>query len=399
MYKIYCRLFQGILKIANYFMGYRTPQCIEGVGSVIKLPKHIKKRNLKKVLLVTDNGLLNLGIPNQLIDAMKDIDLEYVIYSDLQPNPTDENVEDGYKIFKDNNCDCIVAIGGGSPMDCAKAIAAKNAHPNKEISQLQGLLKVHKKICPFWAVPTTAGTGSETTIAAVITEAKTHHKASINDPSILPRYAVLDPELTRKMPPSITATTGLDALCHAVEAYTNHTYNTSEEDERAKLAVKLIYNYLYKAYQNGDDMDARQQMQIAAFNAGRAFTRGCVGYVHAIGHTLGGLYGVAHGLAMSVILPHVMRQFGPAVYDKLADLADVCDIAGQTNQEKAEKFIAWIDEIKDKMNIPRGFDCIKDEDIPQIVEWASKEANPIYPVPVIWDEKDFRKLIQTLRTC
>lgn len=399
MYKIYCRLFQSVLKIANYFMGYRTPKCIEGIGSVKKLPKHIKKRNLNKVLLVTDNGLLNLGIPNQLIDAMKQENLEYVIYSDLQANPTDENVEDGYKIYKDNKCDCIVAIGGGSPMDCAKAIAAKNAHPNKKIYQLQGLLKVHKKICPFWAVPTTSGTGSETTIAAVITEAKTHHKASINDPSILPKYAVLDPELTRKMPPSITATTGLDALCHAVEAYTNHTYNTREEDERAKLAVKLIYNYLYKAYINGDDIQARQQMQLAAFNAGRAFTRGCVGYVHAIGHTLSGLYGVAHGLAMSVILPHVMRQFGPAVYDRLADLADVCDIKGQSNKEKAEKFIAWIDELKDSMNIQKGFDCIKDEDIPQIIKWASKEANPLYPVPVIWDDKDFETLIQTLRSC
>lgn len=399
MYKVYCRIFQGFLKIANYFMGYRTPECIEGVGSIKQLPKQIKKENLNKVLLVTDNGLLKLGIPNQLIDAMKEENLEFVVYSDLQANPTDENVEDGYKIFKDNKCDCIVAIGGGSPIDCAKAIAAKNAHPNKKISQLQGLLKVHKKICPFWAIPTTSGTGSETTVAAVITEAKTHHKASINDPSILPKYAVLDPELTRKMPPSITATTGLDALCHAVEAYTNHTYNTSEEDERAKKAVKLIYDNLYKAYQDGDDMQARQQMQLAAFNAGRAFTRGCVGYVHAIGHTLGGLYGIAHGLAMSVILPHVMRQFGPAVYDKLADLADVCGIDGQNNKEKAEKFIAWIDEIKDKMNIQRGFDCIKDEDIPQIIEWAMKEANPLYPVPVIWNEKDFRILIETLKTC
>lgn len=399
MYKVYCRIFQGFLKIANYFMGYRTPECIEGVGSIRQLPKQIKKENLNKVLLVTDNGLLKLGIPNQLIDAMKEENLEFVVYSDLQANPTDENVEDGYKIFKDNKCDCIVAIGGGSPIDCAKAIAAKNAHPNKKISQLQGLLKVHKKICPFWAIPTTSGTGSETTVAAVITEAKTHHKASINDPSILPKYAVLDPELTRKMPPSITATTGLDALCHAVEAYTNHTYNTSEEDKRAKKAVKLIYDNLYNAYQDGDDMQARQQMQLAAFNAGRAFTRGCVGYVHAIGHTLGGLYGIAHGLAMSVILPHVMRQFGPAVYDKLADLADVCGIDGQNNKEKAEKFIAWIDEIKDKMNIQRGFDCIKDEDISQIIEWAMKEANPLYPVPVIWNEKDFRILIETLKTC
>ena len=399
MGKVYCRIFQAVMKVGNYFMGYRTPEYIEGVGCIKQLPAQVKAKGVKKVLLVTDDGLMKLGIPNGLIEAMKKEDLAYEIFSDIQPNPTDENVEAGYKLFKEKECDGIIAMGGGSPMDCAKGIAAKNAHPNKKVSQLQGLLKVHKKICPFWAVPTTSGTGSETTVAAVITEAKTHHKASINDPSILPKYAVLDPELTKGLPPFITATTGMDALCHAVEAYTNHTYNTKEEDDRAKEAVKLIYDYLYKAYQDGNDMEARGKMQLAAFHAGRAFTRGCVGYVHAIGHTLGGLYGVAHGLAMSVILPHVMRQFGPAVYDKLADLADVCGISGTSNQEKAENFISWMEDMKEKMNIPKGFDCIKDEDIPQIIKWADKEANPLYPVPVIWGEEDFKRLLQTLRSC
>ena len=397
MNKFFCRSFQVVMKCANYFLGYRTPDTIIGQGSVLKLPSIIKNKGVNKVLLVTDNGLLKLGIPNGLIETMEKENLSYEIFSDLQLNPTDENVEAGFKVFKDNNCEGIIAFGGGSPMDCAKAIAAKNAHPNKSIKQLQGILKVHKKICPFWAVPTTAGTGSETTVAAVITEVKTHHKAPISDPAILPRYAVLDPELTKGLPPKITATTGLDALSHAVEAYTNHFYNTEEEDTRAKNAVKLIYNNLYKAYLDGNDMEARQNMQIAAFDAGRAFTRGCVGNVHAVGHTLGGLYGYPHGEAMSIILPYVLRQFGEAVYDSLADLADVCDIKGANNKEKALNFISWIEEMKDKMNIPKGINCIKDEDIEQIVEWAEKEANPLYPVPVIWDKNDFRKLIDELR--
>ena len=397
MNKFFCRSFQVVMKCANYFLGYRTPDTIIGQGSVLKLPSIIKNKGVNKVLLVTDNGLLKLGIPNGLIETMEKENLAYEIFSDLQLNPTDENVEAGFKVFKDNDCEGIVAFGGGSPMDCAKAIAAKNAHPNKSIKQLQGILKVHKKICPFWAVPTTAGTGSETTVAAVITEAKTHHKAPISDPAILPRYAVLDPELTKGLPPKITATTGLDALSHAVEAYTNHFYNTEEEDTRTKNAVKLIYNNLYKAYLDGNDMEARQNMQIAAFDAGRAFTRGCVGNVHAVGHTLGGLYGYPHGEAMSIILPYVLRQFGEAVYDSLADLADVCDIKGANNKEKALNFISWIEEMKDKMNIPKGINCIKDEDIEQIVEWAEKEANPLYPVPVIWDKNDFRKLIDELR--
>lgn len=397
MNRIYCRVFQSVMKVANYFLGYRTPEYIEGAGSIRKLPAQIKEKGIKNVLLVTDNGLLDLGLPNGLIEALKEADLEFTVFSDIQPNPTDENVEAGFRLFKENGCEALIAMGGGSPMDCAKGIAAKNAHPGKSVAQLQGLLKVHKKIVPFWAVPTTAGTGSETTVAAVITEAKTHHKASINDPSILPRYAVLDPELTIGLPPFITATTGLDALCHAVESYTNHTYCTKEENELSKKAVKLIYENLYTAFEDGSNLEARQNMQLAAFYAGRSFTRGCVGYVHAVGHTLGGLYQVPHGLAMSVILPHVMRQFGKSVYDRLSELASECGFTG-TNEEKALQFIDWIDDLKQKMNLPAGLDMIKDEDIPQIIAWADKEANPLYPVPVLWGYSDFERLINTLRT-
>ena len=194
---------------------------------------------------------------------------------------------------------------------------------------------------------------------------------------------------------SITATTGLDALCHAVESYTNWKYTTRLEREYAKKAVRLIYDNLYAAYEDGSNITARENMQLAAFYAGRSFTRGLVGYVHAVGHTLGGLYGVPHGLAMSIILPHVMRQFGPAVYHRLSELADVCGMGGGTEAEKAERFISWIEEMKFQMNI--GIDVIRDEDIPTIIRWADKEANPLYPVPVLWGEEDFRKLISTLR--
>ncbi len=283
-------------------------------------------------------------------------------------------------------------------MDCAKGIAAKSVHPNKTIAQLQGILKVHKRIPLFFAVPTTSGTGSETTLAAVITDSATHHKASINDPCIIPKYAILDPELTKGLPPFVTATTGMDALCHAVEAYTNHTYNTALEDRLAKEAVKLIHENLLKAYHDGSDLEARQNMQRASFFAGRAFTRGCVGYVHAVGHTLGGLYGTPHGLAMSIILPHVMRQFGSAVDRRLSELADVCAIPGNSEAEKAEAFIRWIEDIKKEMQIPVGVNMIKDEDVEQIITWALKEANPLYPVPVIWGRDDLRRLIHTLRT-
>ena len=397
MRRIYCRVFQAVMKVANYFLGYRMPEYIEGAGCIKKLPEQIKAKGIQNVLLVTDEKLMELGLPNGLMEAMKEAGMNLCVFSNVQPNPTDVNVEEGFRVFRENNCEALIAMGGGSPMDCAKGIAAKNAHPNKSVAKMQGLLKVHKRIVPFWAVPTTSGTGSETTVAAVITIAETHHKASINDPSILPKYAVLDPELTIALPPFVTATTGMDALCHAVESYTNWTYCTTLEKDLSKKACKLIYDNILKAYEDGKDIEARQNMQFAAFYAGRSFTRGCVGYVHAVGHTLGGLYHIPHGLAMSVILPKVMRQFGPAVYGTLADLADACGMTGNTVEDKALKFIDWIEQTNRNMQIPEGFDCIQDDDIPQIIEWASREANPLYPVPVIWGENDFRRLINSIR--
>ncbi len=393
----YCRSFQAVMKVGNYFLGYRTPGVIEGAGCIRDLPAEIRRAGIGNVLVVTDGTLLELGVADGLIEALKEEGVRFSVFSDLQANPTDENVEAGFKVFRENGCEGIVAFGGGSPMDCAKGIAAKNAHPRTPVVKMQGILRVHKKIVPFWAVPTTAGTGSETTLAAVITEARTHHKASINDPVLIPLCAVLDPQLTAGLPKPVTATTGMDALCHAVESYTNWTYCTPLEKDYSKRAVRLIHDNLYEAYLDGTDMKARQNMQKAAFYAGRSFTRGCVGYVHAVGHTLGGLYNVPHGKAMAVILPHVMRQFGPAVYQRLSELAEQCGIEGQSEKEKAEKFISWIEEMNGKMQIPKGFDVIREEDIPQIIKWADKEANPLYPVPVIWFEEDFRKLIDTLR--
>ncbi len=394
--KAYCRIFQGIMKVGNYFMPYSIPQRIEGAGCVTRLPELMQKNGCKRAFVVTDQGLMKIGLLDSMLAAMDRAGLPYTLFDQVAPNPTDTNVEEGFRSFLGSGCDAIVAFGGGSPMDCAKGIAARNAQKRKSVEKLQGIIRVHKRIVPLYAVPTTAGTGSETTVAAVITIAGTHHKASINDPVLMPRFAVLDPELTKGLPPFITATTGMDALCHAVESYTNGTYCTSLEKDYAKKAVRLIHDWLYKAYVDGSDLEARQSMQQAAFYAGRSFTRGCVGYVHAVGHTLGGLYGVPHGLAMSVILPHVLRQYGTSVCPRLAELAECCGMTGSQN-EKAEKFIDWIEETNRSMQLPTGFDCIREKDIPQIIRWADKEANPLYPTPEIWEEKDFRKLIDRIR--
>ena len=397
MGKMYCRIYQAVFKIGMYLIPWGMPETLEGPGSVKKLPELIKEKGYSKVLVVTDKVLMDLGLPKGMLEAMDEGGIEYMIYDGVQPNPTDRNVNEGLKLFRESGCQAMVAFGGGSPMDCCKGIGAMAVKKGKTVEQLQGLFKVLHRIPTIFAVPTTAGTGSETTVAAVITNEKTHHKASMNDTSLMPKYAVLDPELTVGLPPKVTSTTGMDALCHAVEAYTNNTYNSKLEKKLSEDAVKLIYDNLYEAYTDGSNIKARQNMQKAAFYAGRAFTRGCVGYVHAIGHTLGGLYGTPHGLAMSVILPHVMRQFGSAAHERLARLAEVCGMTGANDAEKAEKFISWIEEMKAKMDIPAGLDVIKDEDVPQIIEWAMKEANPLYPVPVVWDKAGFEKCINTIR--
>ena len=394
---LWCRTFQAVLKLGNYFMGYRMPQYLEGPGKIGELGAFLKEKKINDVLVVTGSGMVRRGQVKPMLEGFEENGIRYTLQTFDTTDPTSDDVELGYKTYQENGCKSIVAIGGGSRIDCAKGIAAKVVHPRKRVSQLQGLLKVHWPIPTFVAIPTTAGAGSETTVAAVITDSATHRKAAINDPFLIPKYAVLDPELTVGLPPYTTATTGMDALAHAVEAYTNKTYNTKLENKLAKEAVKLIHDNILLAYEDGSNLEARQNMQRGAFYAGRAFTRGCVGYVHAVGHTLGGLYGVAHGLAMAVLLPHVMRQFGTAAQKRLAELADVCGIEGSSDAEKADAFIRWIEETNAKMGLPDGFDMVQEKDIEQMISWAKKEANPLYPVPVVWGREDFRRLIDEIR--
>jgi alcohol dehydrogenase class IV len=225
---------------------------------------------------------------------------------------------------------------------------------------------------------------------------QTHEKYAINDPKLRPKYAVLDPELTTGLPKKITSTTGMDALTHAVEAYIGQS-GVKSTDDYAEKATKLIFDNLEKAYEDGKDLEARENMLVASFYAGMAFTRAYVGYVHAIAHNLGGLYGTPHGLANAVILPHVLEYYGETAHAKLAKLADIVGIDGDSDKEKAEKFIEEIKEMNEEMDIPEHFDFIKDEDIPTIVARALKEGNPLYPVPKIMDEADCTKVVKAIR--
>lgn len=392
----YYRTYQVVFKGVSSLLDWTPPELLRGAGSIKKLPDLIKEKGMKKPMIVTDQGLWDLGLLSGLLASLDEKGIPYAAFHGAQPNPTIDNVEECRKMYIDAGCDCFVAFGGGSSMDCAKGAAARMARPGKTIQQMRGVLKVVKKTPVVFAVPTTAGTGSETTLAAVITDSKTHEKFAINDPVLRPSYAVLDPELTIGLPPKITSTTGMDALTHAVEAYIGRS-NTKLTESSAKDAVKLIFDNLEKAYNDGKDIIARENMLVASYLAGVAFTRAYVGYVHAIAHNLGGMYGVPHGLANAVILPYVLDYFGASAYSRLADLADVAGIgAGKSDAEKARDFIAEIRAMNVRMNIPDGFDCIKEEDIPTIVERALKEGNPLYPVPKIMDAKDCEAIIRRL---
>ncbi|MFB0920860.1 MAG: iron-containing alcohol dehydrogenase [Oscillospiraceae bacterium] len=394
--KAWYRTFQFVFNICEVFLPQHSPELLQGAGSIKKLPAFIKTKGIDKVLIVTDSVLSKIGLLNSLFAACDDAKLSYVLYDGAEVNPSIECIEKALKMYNDNKCQGFIAFGGGSSMDCAKAAAARVARPNRTIAQLGGTLKVLKKVPTLFAVPTTAGTGSEATLAAVVTDYSTHHKYAIQDPVLLPKYAVLDPELTVGLPPHVTSTTGMDALTHSVEAYTNK-FAPKYTRVLAEKSTKLIFENLEKAYADGKNLEARSNMLLASFYGGRAFSRACVGNVHAIAHTLGGLYGTPHGLANAIILPYVMEDFGPAVYKQLARLADIVGIKGSDDGEKARAFIAAIHQMNKDMNIPAQIDVIKDKDIPQMVEWAMKEANPIYPVPVIWDEEQFTKTINRIR--
>ncbi len=393
----YYRAFQKTMKLSVNFLDWTPPQLLKGAGSVKELPKLVKEQGLDNVLVVTDKGLMGLHLLDGLFEGLEKEGVKYSIYDEVQPNPTIYNVEDALKIYKENNCQGFIAFGGGSPMDCAKVTAARVVRPNKSASDMRGLLKVMKKLPPFFAVPTTAGTGSETTIAAVISNPDTHEKNAINDPVLRPKFAVLDPELTVGLPPHITSTTGMDALTHAVEAYIGGS-NTKQTAEDARIATKLIFENIEKAYTDGKNIEARENMLVASYHAGLAFTRAYVGYVHAIAHNLGGMYGIPHGLANAVILPYVLDYFGETAYKRLAELADIAGVSGpaQGDREKAKRFIAAIRELNAKMAIPDKFEQIKEEDIPLIAERALMEGNPLYPVPKIMDQIDCENLIKLL---
>lgn len=382
----FCRVFQTAFRIALPVLPYREPEIINSCSDIGKV---LNGKNINSVLVVTDKGIVNCGLTSPVEDALKKNNIKYSIYDKTKPNPTVANVEEALSVYKKNNCKALIAIGGGSSMDCAKAVGARVAYPKRAVGKMKGVMRILKKLPTLIAIPTTAGTGSEVTPVSIITDSEKHHKYALMSFPLIPHYAVLDAKLTYSLPPHLTATTGMDALTHAVEAYIGRS-TTIQTRRLALEATKLIFDNIKDAYSDGNNYEARKNMLHAAYKAGIAFSKSYVGYIHAVAHSLGGQYGTPHGLANTVIMPYVLESYGKSVYNKLYKLgvaAGVCD-ENDSCKEGALKFIKAIKKLNSDMGIPEKLDGIKEKDIPTMAKRAEAEANPLYPVPKLMTAKE-----------
>jgi alcohol dehydrogenase len=391
------KFWQFLLKWSTKVLTFRTPELFNGPGSALQLCEHIAtKTDVKNLLVVTDAMLVKIGLVNPLLEKLHAQGMKTVVYDGVLPNPTIDQIETGLALLKREGCTAILAIGGGSSIDAAKVIAARARNPHK-IVHMAGLLRVFFKPMPLYAVPTTAGTGSEVTIAAVVSDPSTTRKFAIMDPKLVPIGAALDGALMTGLPAPITAATGMDALTHAVEAYISRNW-TPATDAEALEATRLIMQNLPEAVKNGSNIEARQNMALASFKAGVAFTTAGVGYVHAIAHNFGAYYHVPHGLANAIVLPRVLDFSKPDCTPRLAKLAEVSGLkqGNETESQLADAFIAKVRAMNAEFGIPTQVDKLKAEDIPAIADKALSEAHMFYAVPRYMDVPECEGFIRQM---
>ena len=394
---LYYRSVQAILRLASRFISFAFPKLISGVDSLVQVGNLCHEYQLTHVLVVSDQTLMRLNLGQLMFNALDEAKIKYTIYDQTQVNPSVENVEEALKLYHQAQCQGIIAFGGGSPMDCAKAVAARLARPNRSLRQMRGLLRVRKRGVVLFAIPTTAGTGSETTVAAVINDTQHREKYAISDPCLLPHVAILDPQLIMNLPPLLSAATGMDALTHAIEAYLGQS-NTLETKGLALEAIHLIYQHLVPSIHHPQVLEHRMGMQRAAFLAGKAFTQAYVGYVHALAHGLGAFYGVPHGIANATLLPHVLRSYGTCINKKLSEMAQVTGLTlTDEPDQNAELMIQSIETMNQNLSLPTHIEGILDEDIEDLIRHAFKEAHPWYPVPRFLDRQELYSIYKQIQ--
>lgn len=392
------RLYMFGLKIAAKVLPITKPTLFIGRDALKQLCHSVSIMGVNKVLIVTDAGIVKLGFAKKLAFEFERVGVQCAIYSDVLPDPTYDQVDAGLVIYREQQCQGVVAIGGGSPIDCAKVIAAC-ATNNKPVRRLVGLLKVWKSPAPIFVIPTTAGTGSEVTVAAVVSDPVSHQKTPVMDPKLVPIAAALDPSLMLALPASITAQTGMDALTHAIEAYISSNA-TAETDRYALAAINLIDENLEKAVRFGQNATARQNMALASYYAGLAFTKASLGYVHAIAHTLGAKYGTPHGLANAVVLPHVLEFSKCKAESRLAALASTLNLtnAYAPDRDKAQALIDYVRALQTKLDLPTHFDNIRQEHVSELAKQSLHEARWNYPVPRYMQLEECEQLLMAIST-
>jgi alcohol dehydrogenase class IV len=357
------------------------PVLLTGPGASKRLGQALGGFGHRRILVVTDATVAGLGLLKTFTAALRKAGAAFEVYDGVTPDAPLPVIRKGITLCRRRACDAVVGFGGGSPMDAAKIVAyavANDADPCK----LAGYFKGLRSPLPVYAVPTTAGTGSEVTVAAVMSDPEQGRKLVVADTRLVPAMAALDPDLMAGLPRAVTAATGMDALTHAVEAFVGK-WATETTDRWALAATGLVFGNLRAACRNGRNLETRERMSLAATYAGLAFTRANVGYVHAIAHQLGGKYHTPHGLANAILLPHVLRFLAPAVAKRLARLAVAAKVG--TPDEKpallAKRFIEAVESLSRDIGIPAQLDALREADIPQLSAAACWEADTNYPVP------------------
>lgn len=383
------------LKVAAYVLPLPKPTLFSGSGSINELTEAIADLGFKKLLLVTDEGLVKIGMAEQVAESARTRGLDVALYAEVKPDPTYDQVERGLNVYLESGCDAILALGGGSAMDCAKVIAARVTN-KKSIKRLAGLFRVWRTPAPLFVIPTTSGTGSEVTVAAVVSEPETHHKTPLMDPKLVPLMAALDANLLVGLPAKITADTGIDALTHAIEAYISRNA-TTETKAYSVAAIKLIFQYLPRAVEEGSDVQARQKMAMASYYAGLAFTKASLGYVHAFAHNLGAKYGLPHGMANGLALLPVLRFSFSEIEPQLTALSEALIDAQSETMPNAQAFLERLEGLYNEIGIEQTSSLLKTSDTDELVTLILKEAHWNYPVPKFMNEEECAQLLAEIR--
>ena len=386
-----CRGYQQACRMVFPMLPFRQPELLPDLQAI---PALLGSKKISAVLLLTGRTVGRHPLVQELKEALTAAGIRWTNYDGTVPNPTIRNIEEAVALYYAAGAQAIVAVGGGSVLDCGKVAGARIACPGREVREMRGMLKIRRTTPLTVAVPTTAGSGSEATLAAVVTDSKTHEKYPITDFALIPDYAVLEPRLTAGLPPAMTVSTGMDALTHAVEAYIGQS-TTQKTRALSERAVAAIVRSLPRAAADGGDLDARRRLLRASFQAGVAFSRSFVGYVHAAAHALGGQYNIAHGVANAVLLPYFLEAYGAAVEGKLARLARLSGLSGREGERAAAAaMIRWIREQNRAAGIPEQIAGVPRSDLPELARRADREANPLYPVPVELDRWELEAVLQ-----